>query len=489
MPYEILMPAALFDDLTGALFPESGSEGFAFALAGMNVLPGYTKFLVSEIVEAGAENVVRQGSGEVEPAPHFIRRVIRRCRSEGWVPLEIHSHPTSGTDIAFSQVDLTGQLEDFIYLSEKIPAGWCGAIVLGRGGLDAHVWDREEQVFIPVRQLRIISCPLKTIVPTSARRRQEVRARLVEVGALPPAGSPVDWDIFDRQVRALGAEGQRRIAATHVALVGLGGAGAVVAQQLAHLGASQWTLIDPDVVQLSNLNRLVAATADDAQRRTPKVEVARRYIRALNENANIAALQASVSEREALAALKAADIIIGCTDDDGSRLVLNLAATRYLIPYIDVGVGIEVDPQGSIWEMGAQVNIILPGQACLECQRAIDHAQAEIDLLPDAERQARARRGYIEGEPTPDPAVIFLNARAASIAVQEFVNLLTGFKEAHSYIYVDALRNCSGVLNTTRRPDCSACGLGSPFGLGDLAPLPDFSAAEADTGVPPAMTH
>lgn len=79
---------------------------------------------------------------------------------------------------------------------------------------------------------------------------------------------------YSRNEALFGTEGQARIAGTKVTIVGLGGLGAHVAQQLAHLGIRSFVLVDFDVVTDSSLSRLVGAVDTDAAARTKKVEVA-----------------------------------------------------------------------------------------------------------------------------------------------------------------------------------------------------------------------
>ncbi len=86
---------------------------------------------------------------------------------------------------------------------------------------------------------------------------------------------------FDRQILLFGEEGQKKIAAVHVAIVGLGGLGSHVAQQLAYLGVERFVLIDGDIVQKTNLNRLIGATVEDADAKRLKVDVSERTIKAI----------------------------------------------------------------------------------------------------------------------------------------------------------------------------------------------------------------
>lgn len=80
----------------------------------------------------------------------------------------------------------------------------------------------------------------------------------------------------------LGSQSDRILGDCSVAIVGLGGGGSHIAQQLAHLGVANFLLIDPDRVEESNLNRLIGATAEDTAKRTQKTLVASRLICGIN---------------------------------------------------------------------------------------------------------------------------------------------------------------------------------------------------------------
>src|SRR5206468_3283388 len=139
--------------------------------------------------------------------------------------------------------------------------------------------------------------------------------------------------------------GQRQIASCHVGIVGLGGLGSHVAQQLAHLGVVTYTLVDADVVTVSNLNRLIGATSEDAARRTPKVDVVQREIRSLQPTAVIHAIRAVTENPNASDALGRAGIVFGCVDSDEPRVHLTGLCARERKSYVDIAT--EIAPDGS----------------------------------------------------------------------------------------------------------------------------------------------
>jgi len=82
---------------------------------------------------------------------------------------------------------------------------------------------------------------------------------------------------FSRQ-SFLGTRAEDILANTRATIVGLGGGGSHIAQQLAHIGVGEIRLLDPDKIEASNLNRLVGATDLDVKNKRPKVEIAKRMI-------------------------------------------------------------------------------------------------------------------------------------------------------------------------------------------------------------------
>lgn len=110
----------------------------------------------------------------------------------------------------------------------------------------------------------------------------------------------------------LGSQSDRILGDCTVAIVGLGGGGSHIAQQLAHLGVGNFLMIDPDCVEESNLNRLVGATAEDASQGTRKTSVAARLVAGVNPPARVEPLDGKWQEIHQR--LRSSDIIFGCLD-------------------------------------------------------------------------------------------------------------------------------------------------------------------------------
>lgn len=141
-------------------------------------------------------------------------------------------------------------------------------------------------------------------------------------------------DRHDRQARldGIGAEGQARIAAGKVLVVGLGGLGCPAAQLLAGAGVGRLTLVDPDLVAVHNLHRQTLYTAADADK--PKAEVARRRLLALDSKLDIDARPVALDDGNAPSLVAGHEAVLDCTDDLGAKLALARACARAGVPLV-----------------------------------------------------------------------------------------------------------------------------------------------------------
>jgi len=206
----------------------------------------------------------------------------------------------------------------------------------------------------------------------------------------------------------LGADSDIVLARSRVAIVGLGGGGSHVAQQLAHVGVGEFLAIDPDFIEATNLNRLVGATAEDVGLGTAKVDIAERVIKAVNPVAEVVKCLASWAE--ITAELRDVDVIFACVDSVSCRNELEIFARRFLIALIDIGM--DVHETCGEFSISGQVTLSMPGRACMRCLGLVTN---------DALAKEAARYGAA-GE---RPQVVWPNGTLASIAVGFFMKLLT----------------------------------------------------------------
>jgi molybdopterin/thiamine biosynthesis adenylyltransferase len=232
-------------------------------------------------------------------------------------------------------------------------------------------------------------------------------------------------ELFDRNVRALGGAVQSALGDICIGIVGCGGTGSAVAEQLARIGVKRFVLVDPDTLSLSNTTRVYGSTP--ALVGENKVDVAGRNIQRISDATDCTLLVGRVTDNDVIPILAECDVVFGCTDDNGGRLVLSRFSTYLLCPLIDCGVLISSGSGGEITGIDGRVTVQTPGSACLNCRSRIDLARAAAELMPEAERQKLEREGYAPALGRVEPAVVTFTTAVAAAAVNELLERLIGF--------------------------------------------------------------
>lgn len=422
-PEELLVSAADWR----ALAARADEAGLARALLGLARSPGVRRALVAEILPAGM------------PLP----AILARCRAERMGLLETYAQPDERA--------VAARLADLSAASAATP-------LVVAAAQERRAWALDRRAGRPATvELRLLGRAFHDDPPAHGR-------------------GPVDAPIpprLERQVAALGQGGQRRLAGLSVAVVGCGGTGGLAAQLLALAGVGRLLLIDDDRVEQSNRNRLVAASEADAQRGALKVAALRRHLRRLAPDVAVVAIPRLLYDARSARAIQSADLLLGCTDNEGSRLHMNALAVQYLLPYVDCGVGIERGADGLI--AGGQVRVVVPGGPCLECYGGIDRWLAARDLSAGREQA----HGYGLGG-RPAPALALLNAAIAAEAAASVVAIATGLRPVWPFLAYDMVgARLAPREDATRCPACPVCAPGRRYGRGDSLPLPRPSEDDA----------
>lgn len=300
-----------------------------------------------------------------------------------------------------------------------------------------------------------------------------------------PEGRSVDASdvpaFADRSIRVFGREGQRMLANLHVAIVGTGGVGSILADHLARYGVGQISLWDPDIVKDVNVNRSSVFTFHDARRRVAKVAA---LARALPSFALVRQLRVASSARDVrnageLPALLDADLIVLLVDDARPRHFINKLAYAHYIPVLDGGNVIrstaedDVTAEDAVVEGGAvRISHLTPGGACLWCAGHMTAEKLSLASRPSEEIAADRARGYVENlGPEHAPSVMPVNVLTAALLEVRLQDLLFGLSHrAVPEVYYSLLDGTLDELPRIARPGCRHCGKSA--GLGDGVELP-----------------
>ncbi len=213
----------------------------------------------------------------------------------------------------------------------------------------------------------------------------------------------------------LGQSSEEILSGLRIAIVGLGGGGSHISQQLAHAGIGNFMLFDPDKIEESNLNRLIGGTLSDVQKEEEKVQIARRTILSINPSAKVIPINKNWQDHANQ--LRDCDVVFGCVDTFAGRNDLEKSARRYMIPYIDIGM--DVHEANSHYFIAGQVALSMPGDVCLHCMNVL-----RSDLLAQEANEYGAAGGR--------PQVVWPNGVLASMAVGIMMQLFTPWHEDHN---------------------------------------------------------
>lgn len=273
----------------------------------------------------------------------------------------------------------------------------------------------------------------------------------------------MNW--LDRQ-SFLGDGSEITLARLTVGLVGLGGGGSHLAQQLAHVGVGAFVLIDGDIITLTNLNRLVGGRRDDIERRAPKVDIAERIILGINPQASI--FKHRKLWQEVADALKECDVIFCSVDSVRAKDELESFARRFLIPFIDQGMDVHYIEATDEYLVAGQVILSSPGTSCLRC----------LGIITE---EALTMEGRRYGDAGSKPQVVWPNGVLASTAVGLFMQLVTPWHKNpvdSAYLEYDANLNTMIISERLRRKLGKPCLHHDTKDLGD----PTFDIRKVNEG-------
>jgi len=220
-------------------------------------------------------------------------------------------------------------------------------------------------------------------------------------------------------------------------------------------------LIDGDLVESSNISRVIGARREDAGV-VPKVDVATRYANALGLATTIEARRSMLQSDTDLAALRGCDVVMSCVDRHIPRALLNRLAYTAAIPVIDMGSAFRIEG-GEMTAGAGRVVTVGPGRPCLACWGHIDPDALRNEALGEEERENLERDGYVQGAQVPEPSVMPFNVQVAGVAVAQLLHIVTGFGDGDmpDRLAFDFIRGTVKRNSLAGNPRCGICGYGN----------------------------
>lgn len=455
--------------LKGHLLRGDGNEHAAYLLCGRADVRAdpwdrqtHTTFVSAKVIPVPDDQVVESTPNVITWSTTSFVAALREAAQNDQIVAVVHNHLAGMFQFSAQDDENEPDLAQLAVNRNGHGAQIISLILTADGQLNGRVWLLPRRGSAqPFRAIRVVGQQLHL--------HYEARGRGAERAA------------FQRQSLVFGPALNDDLRRMRVVIVGCGGTGSAVAMLLARLGVGQIVLIDNDIVDQTNLNRLHGARQADADAMRPKVEVVAKSIAELGLGVRVVPIEAWVGDPTCRDALRSADVVFGCTDDHEGRLLLNRLAYFYAVHVIDIGLAI--DPGGEDSEglkaLDARVTVLAPGNTCLLCRGVINPAIASAEALrrtnPE-EYERRKAEAYVAGEGNPAPAVVTFTTEAACMAVNEMLHRMQGFRGQDG---AAANRVRKFHLGEDRRPGhksgsaCPVCGNDSYWGRADMKPFLD----------------
>jgi len=243
--------------------------------------------------------------------------------------------------------------------------------------------------------------------------------------------NPDDRYSRQRLFEKIGEEGQRKLAAGRIVVVGCGALGSMIANNIVRAGVGHVLLVDRDVVELSNLPRQQLFDESHAANRVPKAVAARDRLHEINSEMELRAEVIDVTPANIEALVDGVDLILDGTDNMETRFLINDVSVKHGVPWIY---------GGAVGASGMTMTVLPGDTACLTCV---------LEECPPPGTVATA---------DTDGVLNSLTAVVASLQTTEAMKILMGGEQIRREIlYIDVWEGTFRSIHAERRDDCLTC--------------------------------
>jgi len=241
-------------------------------------------------------------------------------------------------------------------------------------------------------------------------------------------------DRYSRQTLfgPIGKEGQERLGAASVTIIGCGALGTVLANNLCRAGIGHLVIADRDYIELNNLQRQILFDEEDIARRLPKAVAAAEKLRRVNSEVKVETLVEDINADGIESLVRATDLVLDATDNFETRYLINDVCVKHQRPWIYSGV---------IASYGVTMNILPGDTPCLRC------AFPEMPLPGTTATCDTA--GVLNG---------IVGAITGIASTEALKILLKSEKVSREMLWLDLWENTFDRIELPRQPDCPTCG-------------------------------
>ncbi|MEH6478320.1 MAG: ThiF family adenylyltransferase [Sneathiella sp.] len=403
------------------LFPGDGRESAALLVCrflGSNK----DRMIVNKIILVPDEACSRRTPTFIQWPGRWIENAIDQAEPNSDAVLLTHSHP--GGTLSFSIVDDESDHTTMYALHSAIESNSFhhgSAIMTQDGRMKARIYN-------------------SSLLIEKIDRVMRVGIDITDISRL-----------CDAPVIPFGAEMRAIFKRCTACVIGVSGTGSLIVEMLARKGVGHIILVDFDLIEAKNLNRIVNSTLDDAERRRSKIEMMADAISRFSPTTKVTCINSSVTNRNAIITASSAEILFSSVDSMEGRSIAESISQACVIPLIDLGVTIPTRKDGDgniqIADICGRIDYVRPDGPSLFDRGVITSQGLRVEYLlshaPDAADQ-EIRAGYIKGVHEEAPSVMALNMRAASDAVSEWLARQFGYRHDGNEPYARTMFSLAG---------------------------------------------
>ncbi len=448
-----------YEILKQHLLPNDGKEAVAVALCGRFSDTEAEILSINDLTLIPHDECYSREGDILHWPTQRIQHYFERIGKSNLAILKIHSHPGG-----FDKFSKTDDISDYEFFDSAF--GWAindkphaSAVMLPEGKIFGRFFFNDLH-HEPIKKIMIAGDTIQQFSDLKKKRNR---------------------DFALRTIQAFGEMTYQSLSELTVGVIGCSGTGSPVIEQLVRLGVGKLILVDPDIVESKNLNRILNTTAADAKKGKPKVHVLADAIEKIGLGTVIVAKQINLyDDIETLRELAKCDALFGCMDSVDGRHLLNQLASFYLIPYFDLGVKLEANGLGGIDQICGSVHYLQPFKSSLVTRGVYTmedlRASSQFRKNP-AEFGSLLKNSYIKNINVNNPAVISVNMLIASHAVNEFLNRIHPYKaELPSCYAASTIDVTEGYIINSSEPDFPRdTYLAKRSGRGDIIPFIEMS--------------
>lgn len=338
-------------------------EDLCFALWRPSTAANRLTALIDEVLIPQEEDRLLHGNTSFSP-DYMARAIMSACRRGAGLAF-MHSHPGTGWQ-GMSPADVVAERDVLAYPVAATEHPLLGLTIGSDGYWSARFWKHDRHTFERhwCDKVRVIGP--KTYEVQFGRHASSPTARR---------------NVLRRTFDTWGLRGQQTLSRMHIGIVGLGSVGSSVAESIARLGVERVTMVDPDHVEEHNLDRLLNATNDDIGKRKVDVAVKAVLQHSTAAHPEVVTYPTSVHDTDAYRAILDCDIVFSCVDRPIARDVLNYVANAHLIPVIDGGIAVQLDPvQDGIFSAHWRTQLVTPYHRCMRCSEQYSTGMVMTEL-------------------------------------------------------------------------------------------------------------